>query len=199
MDQVLDGLHIAILVTDGFEQAEFTEPKKALEQQGAIVKVVSNKRGQVQGFHHDIKADQFPIDLTFGEADPKDFDAIMLPGGVINADRIRIIPEAQHIVREAQRDGKPIAVICHGGWLLVSAGLARGRTLTSWPTLQDDIRNAGGNWVDQEVVVDGNWVSSRKPADLPAFNRETIKMIAANRDRHVRGKEDEQIVGSVSS
>ena len=199
MDPKLNGLEIAILVTDGFEQAEFTEPKAALEAQGASVKVVSNKPGKVQGFHHDAKADQFPVDLVFSDADPKLFDAVVLPGGVINADQIRVIPEAQRIVRSMQQDGKPVAAICHGAWLLVSAGLVKNRTLTSWPTLQDDIRNAGGNWKDQEVVADENWVSSRKPSDLPAFNREMIELIARYKSAHVRDTEDAGAVGIASS
>ncbi len=199
MEPTLNGLHVAILVTDGFEQAEFAEPKAALETHGAITKVVSNRSGKVQGFHHDTKADQFSVDLTFKDADPKDFDAILLPGGAINADQLRIIPEAQRMVQSAQQDGKPIAVICHGPWLLVSAGLVKGRTLTSWPTLQDDIRNAGGIWKDQEVVVDGNWVSSRKPADLPAFNQKMIELLSTHKQAHVRGTEDEDAVGIASS
>jgi protease I len=188
MDSKLNGLNIAILVTDGFEQAEFTEPKKALEEAGATTTVVSSKHGKVQGFKHDAKADQFDVDLTFDEADSKDFDAIVLPGGVMNADQIRIVPQARSIVQDAQQSGKPIAVICHGAWLLVSAGLTKGRTLTSWPTLQDDIRNAGGQWIDQEVVTDDNWVSSRKPDDIPAFNRKMIETIATYGQSHERSR-----------
>jgi protease I len=197
--QTLGGSHVAILVTDGFEQAEFTEPKKALEQAGAITKVISDKHGKVQGFNHHDKADQFDVDLIFDEADPKDFDAVLLPGGVVNADYIRLNLEAQRFVKGMQQDGKPVAVICHGPWLLVSSGLVRGRTLTSWPTLQDDIRNAGGNWVDKEVMVDGNWVSSRKPADIPAFNQKMVETIAEKKKRNVRGTADENTVGSASS
>jgi protease I len=192
MEQRLEGMRVAILVTDGFEQPEFTEPKKALEQAGASVSVVSSKLGKVQGFNHVDKGDQFDVDLTFDEVDPKDFDAVMLPGGVVNADQIRIIPKAQQIVKGMQQDGKPISVICHGAWLLVSSGLVKGRTLTSWPTLQDDIRNAGGTWVDQEVVSDRNWVSSRKPADLPAFNEKMLEAISQRFDSSVRGTADEQ-------
>ena len=131
MDTRLEGLQIAILVADGFEQSEFTEPKKALENEGAIVHVVSSKHGRVQGFRHDVKADAFDVDLTFDEADYIDFDAIVLPGGVMNADQIRAIPTARSIVQDAQYNNKPIAVICHGAWLLVSAELVKGRTLTS--------------------------------------------------------------------
>jgi protease I len=199
VDQSLMGLHIAILVTDGFEQVEFTEPKIALEQAGAIVKVISSRHGKVQGFRHDIKADRFDVDLTFEEADPNDFDAVVLPGGVINADRIRTIPDAQRIVRGIHEERKPIAVICHGPWLLISAGLVDNKTLTSWPSLRDDIRNAGAKWVDEEVVVDGKWVSSRKPDDLPAFNQAMVDVIAKNRDLHVRSKEDEVTIGTASS
>lgn len=199
MDPVLNGMHIAILVTNGFEQAELVKPRAALEQQGAITKVVSEKPGQVQGFHHYTQADHFNVDLTFAQADHEDFDAVLLPGGVMNSDYIRLLPAAQNFVKGMQQNGKPIAVICHGAWLLVSAGLVKGRTLTSWPTLQDDIRNAGGNWVDQEVVTDGNWVSSRKPDDIPAFNREMTEHIAAYMKRGLKGTADENGVGLASS
>lgn len=195
----LGGSHIAILVTDGFEQSEFTEPKKALEQAGAITKVISDKHGQVQGFHHGSKADLFDVDLIFSETDSKDFDAVVLPGGHVNAGRIREIQHAQNFVKSMQADGKPISVICHGAWLLVSVGLVKGRTLTSHPSLQEEVRKAGGNWVDQEVVVDGNWVSSRKPADLPAFNQKTIEVIAGIKNKKVRGTEDENAIGTASS
>ena len=193
--QTLEGMHIAILVTDGFEQVEFTEPKKALEEIGAMTKVISSKRGKVQAFKHDTKADLFDVDLSFGEADPMDFDAVVLPGGVFNADQIRIIPEAQRIVQSMHNHGKPIAVICHAPWLLVSAGLVKGKTLTSWPSLQDDIRNAGATWVDKEVVVDGLWVSSRKPADLPMFNAKMIEVIHTTKDQHLKGTPDRNAVG----
>ncbi|MDB5728767.1 MAG: type 1 glutamine amidotransferase [Noviherbaspirillum sp.] len=198
-EMALGGMHVAILVTDGFEQAEFTEPKKALEEVGAITKVISDKHGKVQGFNHDAKADQFDVDLTFDEADPQDYDAVLLPGGVFNADQIRINLEAQRIVRGIAEARKPIAVICHGPWLLISAGLVNNRTLTSWPTLQDDIRNAGAKWVNEEVVVDGDWISSRKPADIPAFNRKMIEVMTENRNQHVHGTADENAVGIASS
>ena len=191
-NQTLSGLNVAILVTDGFEQVEFTRPRAALEQQGALIKVISSKRGKVQGFHHDVKGDQFDVDLTFAEADSKNFDAALLPGGVMNGDQIRIIPEAQHFIQEIDEDGKPIAAICHGSWLLVSARLVEGRTMTSWPTLQDDIRNAGGKWVDQEVVVDGNLITSRKPADIPAFNQKMCDVLLQRRHAGAGGRRDEQ-------
>ena len=192
MDQSLSGMNVAILVTDGFEQVEMTDPRKALEQQGAITKIISNKSGKVQGFKHDAKADQFDVALSFQEADPKEFDAVLLPGGVFNSDQIRIVPEAQSFVQQMDEDSKPIAVICHGAWLLASAGLTEGRTLTSWPTLQHDIRNAGGKWVDQEVVVDGNWISSRKPADIPAFNKKMVDKFFERISASARGTQDEQ-------
>jgi len=174
----LDGMKVAILVTDGFEQVELTGPREALQREGATARVISSKRGKVLGMKHIDRADQIDIDATFADANADDFDAVLLPGGVVNADALRIIPEAQRFVKRIVQAGKPVAVICHGSWLLVSAGLVRGRTLTSWPTLQDDLRNAGAQWVDQEVCVDGNWVSSRKPADIPAFNQRVIETFA---------------------
>lgn len=187
----LAGRTIAILVNDGFEQVELTEPRKALEQAGAITHLVSGKKGTVQGFHHDEKGDAFDIDKTFDEIDAEAYNAILLPGGAFNADELRMVPAAQKIVQDADRAGKPIAVICHGAWLLVSAGLVSGRTLTSWPTLQDDIRNAGGTWVDQEVAIDGNLISSRKPDDIPAFSRALIEILAGQVRETVRGTSDE--------
>lgn len=177
MSQELKGRRVAILVTDGFEQIEMTSPREALENAGAKTVLISNKEGEVQGFKHHDKMDRFKVDLVLAKADPNDFDAVLLPGGVINADALRIEKKAQQFVQEIDRAGKPLMVICHGGWLLVSAGLVKGRTITTWPTLQDDIRNAGGTWQDKEVIRDRNWVSSRKPDDLPAFNRESIGMI----------------------
>jgi len=175
-EKQLSGLKVAAITTDGVEQVELLEPKKALEEAGAQVLVVAPKAGKVQGFKHHDKADQIPVDLTLDQADPADFDAVLLPGGVINADALRMEKKAQEIVRQIDRRGNPIAVICHGPWLLISAGLTRGHIMTSWPTLQDDIRNSGAGWEDREVIRDRNWVSSRKPDDIPAFNREVIKL-----------------------
>ena len=172
----LQGMKIAILVTDGFEQVELTGPREALEAAGATTHILSDKSGKVLGMKHIDKADTFDVQAKIGDANPDGYDALLLPGGVVNADALRIVPEAQEFVRAIAGADKPIAVICHGGWLLVSSELVDGKTMTSWPTLQDDIRNAGGNWVDQEVCVDGRWVSSRKPDDIPAFNREMLKM-----------------------
>jgi protease I len=175
----LKGTKVAILAVDGFEQVEMTEPRKALQQAGAQTALLSVHGGQVQGFHHDKPGDKFDVDGTLEQARPEDYDAVLLPGGVQNADQIRMSRHAQQFVQAMQREGKPVAVICPGAWLLVSAGLVKGRTLTSWPSLQDDLRNAGADWVDQQVVRDGNWVSSRKPDDIPAFNRAMLELIAA--------------------
>lgn len=181
MEQDLGGCKVAILVVDGFEQVEMTAPRQALQDAGAQTTLISQKRGEVQGFNHTDKADRFKVDATFDECKPEDFDAVLLPGGAVNADALRIVAQAQQFVKAMDQAGKPVAVICHGGWVLVSAGLVKGRTLTSWPTLQDDVRNAGGTWVDREVVRDGNWVSSRKPQDIPAFNREMLALFASAR------------------
>jgi protease I len=178
MDKDLKGRRVAILVTDGFEQIEMTSPREALENAGAKCVLISPKDGEVQGFKHHDKADKFKIELAMSKADPNDFDALLLPGGVINSDAIRIEKKAQQFVQEMDRAGKPIFVICHGSWLLVSARLVKGRTITSWPTLQDDLVNAGANWKDEECIRDRNWVSSRKPDDLPVFNRESIRMLS---------------------
>lgn len=176
----LEGLRVAILVSDLFEQAELAEPKRALEEAGVRTEIVSDHGPQVHGMHHDQPGDAFKVDRELQRADPNDYDALVLPGGTMNADALRMVESAQAFVQAFDAARKPIGVICHGPWLLVSAGLVEGRTLTSWPSLQDDIRNAGGNWVDREVMVDANWVSSRKPSDLPAFNRALIDAIASS-------------------
>jgi protease I len=174
MPQQLQDKTIAILVDDLFEQPELAEPKKALEAAGATVHIVSPKGPQVTGMKHHDKGDRFDVDVPLDKARPEDYDGLVLPGGVVNADTLRTNEAAQAFARAFDAASKPIAVVCHGPWLLISAGLAAGRTLTSWPSLRDDLRNAGATWVDREVVGDGNWTSSRKPDDLPAFNREFI-------------------------
>jgi len=179
MIQTLKGKTIAILVTDGFEQVELTGPRDALMEAGAKVKILSDSKDQVRGWNHDQPADSFKVDGTFETARIEDYDAVLLPGGVINADQIRNLPRAQAIVRKAAEADKPIAVICHGAWLLVSAGLVKGRTMTSWNSLKDDINNAGGHWVDRPVVKDGLLISSRKPDDIPAFSKQLIETLAA--------------------
>ncbi|MDR5756456.1 type 1 glutamine amidotransferase domain-containing protein [Caballeronia sp. LZ035] len=181
MGASLNGCKVAILAVDGFEQAELVEPQRALEEAGAQVHVISQKAGQIQGFKHVDKGDKVDVDITLDAANAGDYDAVVLPGGVVNGDAIRLDAKAQSFVKEADRAKKPIAVICHGGWLPISAGIVAGRTMTSWPSLQDDVRNAGGTWVDQEVQVDGNLITSRKPDDLPAFNRALIEALSRTR------------------
>ena len=173
----LSGVRVAILATDGFEQAELVSPKEALELAGARVDVVSDKTDRIQGYRHVEKADAIHVDKTFEQVQASDYDAVVLPGGVVNGDAIRTLARAQTFVKAANDERKPIAVICHGAWLPISAGIISGRTLTSWPSLQDDLRNAGATWVDQEVVEDGNLISSRKPDDLPAFNRALLSAL----------------------
>jgi protease I len=184
--RILDGMQVAIIVTDDFEQVELTEPRTALERVGANTMIVAPHAGSVQGMKHDEKAGRFPVDLTLLEAHPDEFDAVVLPGGALNADQLRMVEQARAFVRAMDRDRKPIAVICHAPWLLVSAGLVKGRRLTSYFTIQDDIRNAGGSWEDREVVVDGNLVTSRAPRDIPAFNAETIALFAKQREKAPR-------------
>jgi protease I len=190
----LEGMNVAILVADDFEQSEMTEPRRALEEEGAKTTLISPKGGTVQGVKHDEKADSFRVDMTLDEARPDRFDAVLLPGGALNADFLRADPKAQEFVSEMDRVQKPIAVICHGPWLLVSAGLVKGRKMTSYYTIQDDLRNAGATWEDSEMVRDGNWVSSRSPKDLPVFNRAMIELFAEHkggkgRAAHGQGQE----------
>jgi protease I len=178
----LSGFRVAVLATDGFEDSELTEPVKALREAGAQVTILSPKTGKIQGVRHDIdKTIKVKVDRAIKDARADEFDAVHLPGGALNADAMRMVPEVQAFLKAMQAAGKPLSVICHAPWELVSAGLVRGRTLTSYHTLQDDIRNAGGHWVDQEVVEDGSWVSSRQPADLPAFNPAMIRLFARSR------------------
>ena len=177
----LQGIRVAILATDGVEDSELREPRKALEEAGAQTTLFAPKEGKIQSFKHHDKADQFEVDKSLAQADASEFDAVLLPGGALNADTLRVQPQAQEFVRQMDRQGKPIAVICHAPWLLISAGCVRGRSLTSYHTIQDDVRNAGGNWQDEEVVRDRNWVSSRQPSDIPAFNREMIHLFSEKR------------------
>ena len=176
----LEGKTIAFVVAaEGIEQAELVEPWKAVSDAGGTPKLISAEAGTVQAFEHLDKADTFPVDVTLAEASADDFDAVMLPGGVANGDEVRTLPEAVALVKAFAGAGKPIGVICHGGWVLIEAGVVEGRTLTSWPSLQTDYRNSGAKWVDEEVVVDAGafpLVSSRKPDDLPAFNREFVAL-----------------------
>jgi protease I len=174
----LQGMRVAILATDGVEDPELREPKKALEAAGAQTTLFAPKAGKIYSMKHHDKAESFDVDETLEQAKAENFDAVLLPGGALNADTLRVQPRAQQFVREMDQNGKPIAVICHAPWLLISADLVRDRTLTSYHTIQDDVRNAGGKWQDEEVVRDKNWVSSRQPSDIPAFNKAMIELFA---------------------
>src|SRR5438309_7392451 len=172
----LTDLRVAVLATDGFEESELTEPVKALRDAGARVAILSLEPGQIQGVRHDLdKTVKIKVDRAIRDASAAEFDAVHLPGGTVNADSLRTVPEVHAFLRAMQGAGKPIAAICHAPWELVSAGLVPGRTLTGYHTIRDDIRNAGGTWLDREVVEDGNWVTSRQPSDLPAFTRTMIR------------------------
>jgi protease I len=173
----LSNVHVAVLVTEGFEQPELTEPVKALRDAGAVVDIISEKRGPVRGFKHHDPGDSVDATMAFDEAQPDRYDGLLLPGGAINADYIRALPQAQRFVKAFDDAGKPMAVICHAPWLLIDSGVVQGRTVTSWPSIKTDLKNAGANWVDREVNVDGNLVTSRKPDDIPAFNREFMRLI----------------------
>jgi protease I len=178
----LDGKKIAFLVAnEGVEQVELTEPWEAVEQAGATPELVSLKTGRVQAFEHLDKAGTFEVDRTVADADASDYDGLVLPGGVANPDFLRMDDQAVAFTRAFFEQGKPVGAICHGPWTLVEAGVVRGRTLTSWPSLQTDIRNAGGKWVDEQVVVDEGLVTSRKPDDLPAFNAKIVEEFAEGR------------------
>jgi len=174
----LKGKKIAVLATDGFEQAEMVEPRKALEQAGAKTVLVSPRSGEVKAWNSTDWGNKYQVDMTLDQAKPDQFDALLLPGGVMNPDKLRLEPKAVQFAKAFFDEGKPVAAICHGPWLLVEAGVVRGRKLTSWPSLKTDIRNAGGSWEDAEVVVDHGLVTSRKPADIPAFNRKMIEEFA---------------------
>jgi len=176
----VSGKKVAIVATDYFEEVELTSPKEALEKAGATVEVIAPHEGEIKGLNHIEPGKSVRVDKTLDQANPSDYDAVVLPGGVINADHLRTDKAAQDFVTKIMsEEEKPTAVICHGSWLLVSSHLTRGRKLTSYHTLQDDIVNSGGEWTDQEVVVDGNLITSRKPDDLPAFNEALLKALSA--------------------
>lgn len=191
MTDTLTALNVAILVTDGFEQTEMTGPLQALEQADVTVKIIGEHRGPVLGKHHKQPGDRFDAQMAIADADPMEFDAVLLPGGDENGYRIRTLPEARHFVQQMDEMGKTIAAICHGTLVLAEAGLLEGRTLTSYPGIQDDMRRAGGNWVDREVVVDGNLITSRKPEDVPAFSQCLIDALRQRLQSSVRGTRDE--------
>jgi len=182
MAQQLNGKKIAILVADGFEQVELTEPKKALEQAGATTQIVSPMAGQVKGWKEKEWGDTLPVDVALEQANAGNYDGLLLPGGVMNPDKLRMNPKAVQFVRAFFDSGKPVAAICHGPWMVVEADEAHGRTLTSWPSLQTDIRNAGGEWVDQQVVSENGLVTSRKPDDIPAFNQKMLEAFAEGKN-----------------
>jgi protease I len=175
MELGLKGHKVAILATDGVEQVELVEPRKALDAAGAVTHLISPKPGTIQAMNHDDKGEELPVDRTLAEAHASEYDALLLPGGVKNPDTLRMDQQAVQFVREFMLAEKPVAAICHGPWLLVEANAVSGRTLTSWPSLKTDIRNAGGQWVDQQVQVDDRLVTSRKPDDIPAFSAAMVK------------------------
>ena len=175
----LQGLTVAILVEDGFEQVELTEPRKALQAAGATTEIVSPKSDRVRGWKLKEWGEELPVDVPIDRAQPQSYDALLLPGGVMNPDRLRMNPKAVAFVRAFFDSDKPVAAICHGPWSIIEAGAASGRKIASWPSLKTDLRNSGAEWLDQEVVVDRNVVSSRKPDDMPAFNREMVKLFSA--------------------
>ena len=181
MSDSLKGKRVAILATEGFEYAELTEPRKALEKAGANTDVISPKDGKIKGWNKTDWGDSVSVDVNLKSANPNNYDALLLPGGVMNPDHLRMEPSAVQFVKSFFDAHKPVAAICHGPWMLVEAGVVRGRTLTSWPSVRTDVRNAGGEWVDQEVVTDKGLVTSRKPDDIPAFNEKMIEEFAAGR------------------
>jgi protease I len=183
MAQSLSGMKVAILATDGFEQSELTEPRRALVEAGAKTEVVSLKSGKIKGWNHKQWGETVAVDKTLDLVDAKNYDALLLPGGVMNPDNLRMDAKAVAFVKAFFDTKKPVAAICHGPWTLIEAGAVKGRTLTSWSSLKTDIQNAGGNWIDQEAVVDGNLVTSRNPKDIPAFNREITKLFATAQAR----------------
>ncbi len=185
MPNSLNGKRIAILATDGVEQVELTEPRKALDAAGAKTELVSPAKGKLQAWKHFDKADQFPVDVPLDTADPNNYDALVLPGGVANPDQLRMLPRAVEFVRSFFEQDKPVAAICHAPWTLIEAGVVRGRTVTSWPSLHSDLINAGAKWVDREVVEDDGLVTSRKPDDIPAFNKKMLELFsqASRRER----------------
>ena len=189
--QTLSQKKVAILVADGFEQAELTEPKQALDDAGAQTHIVSPNSDTVQGWNHYDRGDNFPVNVTLDSANPDDYDALLLPGGVANPDQLRMNEKAVQFIQAFFAASKPVAAICHAPWTLIEADVVKGRTVTSWPSLKTDLTNAGAQWVDQEVVVDNGLITSRRPHDIPAFNRAIIEAFAA-------GLQEEQPLSTVS-
>lgn len=183
MADSLHGKRIAILATDGFEQVELTEPRKALDQAGATTEVIAPKSGEIKGWKTKDWGDTVKVDKTLDQAKPQDYDALLLPGGVMNPDHLRMEPKAVQFVKDFVATGRPVAAICHGPWTLVEAGVVKGKTFTSWPSLKTDLKNAGANWVDKEVVTDGQFISSRKPDDIPAFSKALIEALGRAKEK----------------
>src|SRR5947209_769388 len=181
MANPLQGIRVAVLATDGFEQSELMEPRRALDEAGATTQVVSPKTGEIRGWNHTDWGQPVRVDVALDGARAEDYDALVLPGGVMNPDKLRMEPKAVAFVKAFFDAGKPVAAICHGPWSVIEAGAARGRRMTSWPSLHTDLAKAGAQWVDEEVVVDRGLVTSRKPQDIPAFNREAIRLFATHR------------------
>lgn len=181
MSESLQRRKIAILATDGFEQSELLEPRKTLDQAGAKTVVISPKTGEIRGWSNTDWGQAVPVDLAVKEARAEDYDALVLPGGVMNPDHLRMNPEAMKFVRDFVATERPIAAICHGPWTLVEAGAVKGQTFTSWPSLKTDLENAGATWVDEEVVISGQFISSRKPEDIPAFSKALIETLEAEK------------------
>ncbi|MFZ0273792.1 MAG: type 1 glutamine amidotransferase domain-containing protein [Acidobacteriaceae bacterium] len=179
MAENLRGKKIAILATDGFEQVELTEPRQALDEAGATTEIVSPRSGEIKGWKFKDWGDTVKVDKTLDQAKAQDYDALLLPGGVINPDHLRMEPKAVAFVKDFVATGRPVAAICHGPWTLVEAGVVKGKTFTSWPSVKTDLKNAGAIWVDKEVVTDGQFISSRKPDDIPAFSKTLIGGLAA--------------------
>jgi protease I len=196
MSGKLQGKKVAIVATDGFEQVELTEPRKALESAGATVDVISPKPGEIKGWNRTDWGDKTKVTKTLDQAKPTDYDALVLPGGQINPDKLRIEPKAVAFVKDFVASGKPVAAICHGPWLLVEADVLKNRTVTSYPSIRTDIRNAGAHWVDEEVVTDGNLTTSRRPDDLPAFNQRLTEQITQHKpaqSKHTLEKEGDLV------
>ena len=198
MEASLRGKKVAIVVADGFEQVELTEPRRALDERGAETRIVSPNDGQVRGWNHREWGDTFPVDLPIGRARVEEFDALLLPGGVMNPDKLRRNPKVLDFVRAFFEAGKPVAAICHGPWTLIDAGVVKGRTLTSYESIQTDLKNAGAHWIDSPVVVDNGLVTSRKPDDIPEFNRKMIEEFEEGEHRGGGRRPEEGPVGPTS-
>jgi protease I len=181
MDKKLEGKKIAILATDGFEQVELTEPRKVLIEAGATTHIIAPESGSIKGWNHTDWGDEVKVDVKLSDAQPKDYDGLMLPGGVMNPDKLRMNPDAVDFVAAFMKENKPVAAICHGPWTLVETGMIKGRTMTSYESIKTDLKNAGANWVDEEVVVDNGLVTSRKPDDIPAFSKKMVEEFAEGR------------------